>query len=185
MAVLSNVMITESPVWKKLQDHFEQVSDLQMRDLFIAEPQRFKKYSCEHAGLLLDYSKNRITDDTLHLLFDLARTADVESWRGRLFRGEAVNTGENKAALHAVLRDDGRGPAAAAGKSDAAAKDKARLYQVCEDIRAGKLTGSSGKPIRDLVNIGIGGSHLGPTMSCRALAHLARKDFRVFFHHQR
>ncbi len=174
-------MINESLIWKKLQVHFERTPGLQIRDLFSADPQRFQKFSCEHAGLLLDYSKNRVTGVTLELLVELARAADVEGRRDRLFRGEPVNTSEARPALHPVLRDDGHGPAAAAGRTGEAAADKARLYGMCEDLRTGRRTGFSGKPFRDVVGIGIGGSHLGPAMACHALAHLARGDFRVFF----
>ncbi len=175
-------VINEGAAWKKLNDHFNQVSGLYIRDLFAADPQRFQKFSCEYGGLLLDYSKNRVTDVTLEGLVELAREADVEGWRDRLFRGEPVSTdGPRAVALHPVLRDDGHGPAAAARKTSEAAANKAQLYKLCEDVRAGRRAGFSGKPFRDVVCIGIGGSYLGPAMACRALKHLAREDLRVFF----
>ena len=174
-------MINESKAWKKLQAHFEQLSDLHMRDLFSDNPERFEKFSFEHAGLLIDYSKNRITTKTLELLISLAREADVEGRRDMLFRGEPVDTSEVWPAMHPVLRDDGSGPAAVAGRTADALADKARLYEVCAAIREGRHTGFSGKPLRDIVSIGIGGSHLGPAMACHALAHLALEACRVFF----
>ena len=152
-----------------------------MRDLFACDARRHERFSIAYRGLLLDYSKNRISDEALALLFELAREAQLEKWRERLFRGEAVNTGEHKAALHLVLRDDGHGPAAAAGKTDEVVADKARMYALCEDIRAGRLTGYGGQPLRNIVNIGIGGSYLGSATTCHALAHLAADDLRVFF----
>ena len=174
-------MMNENPSWKKLQDCFESVSDLKMRDLFLADLQRGGKFSCEHDGLFLDYSKNRITDTVLELLLDLAHEADVEGWRKRLFCGEEINTSESQSALHVALRDNGDGPASLAAKTHEVLTDKAHLYEVCESIRSGKRTGFSNKPFRDIVNIGIGGSHLGPAMACHALAHLASENLRVFF----
>ncbi len=174
-------MINQSAIWKKLQDHFKQVSDLKLRDLFAADAKRFRKFSLEREGLFLDYSKNRITDVTFGLLMELAREAEIEAWRERLFRGDKVNLSEAKPALHAALRDDGHGPAAAAGKSDEAASDRARMYELCEEVRAGRRTGFSGKPFRTVVNVGTGGSHLGPATACRALAHLGRDDLSVSF----
>lgn len=174
-------MINESSTWKKLQDHFKQTSGLHLRDLFAADARRFQTFSCEHQGLFLDYSKNRITGVTFELLTELAREAGVEAWRERLFRGDPVNLSEAKPALHPTLRDDGHGPAAAAGKSDEAAADRARMYELCEDVRAGRRTGFGGKPFRTVVNVGTGGSHLGPAAACRALAHLGRDGLNLSF----
>ena len=174
-------MIDKSPIWKELQRCFERSSGLQMRDLFADDPRRSEKFSCEHQGLFLDYSKNLITDTSFRLLIELARQAEVETWVARLFSGERVNSSERLPALHPVLRDDGKGPASGAGSSDAAAAQKARMYEICEAVRSGKRTGSSGKPLRHIVNIGIGGSHLGPALGCEALADFGMEGLNVFF----
>ena len=174
-------MIDKSPIWKELQRCCERSSGLRMQDLFADDPRRFQKFSCEHQGLFLDYSKNLITDTSFRLLIELARQAEVETWLVRLFAGEHVNSSERSPALHTVLRDDGRGPAAAAGSSEAAAADKARMYEICEAVRSGRRVGFSRKPLRHIVNIGIGGSHLGPAMGCKALAGLGLAGLDVSF----
>ena len=152
-----------------------------MRELFSADPRRFQKFSCEHAGLFLDYSKNRVTDATLELLFALAREAGVEDQRDALFRGELLGADGTRTAAHPALRDDGHGPAAAAGRTDEALADRARMHDLCKNLRSGRHTGFSGKPPRDVVSLGIGGSHLGPATVAHALKHLGTGNFRVFF----
>ncbi len=154
-----------------------------MLDLFDEDPGRFAKYSIKFKDMLLDYSKNRITDETLNLLFDLARQAKVEDWRDKMFAGEKINTTEGRAVLHTALRNRSNRPIFVDGKNvmpDIHAElEKMRLFS--EKVRGGEWLGYSGKPITDVVNIGIGGSDLGPNMVCRALSPYAKKDLRVHF----
>jgi len=154
-----------------------------MVDLFDEDPERFSKYSIKFKDMLLDYSKNRITDETLTLLFDLARQAKVESWRDKMFAGEKINTTEGRAVLHTALRNRSNRPIFVDGKDvmpDINAElEKMRLFS--EKVRGGKWLGFSGKAITDVVNIGIGGSDLGPNMVCRALSPYAKNNLRVHF----
>ena len=163
--------LTTSPAWEALKIEREKMDARYMRDLFAADPDRFNRYSFETCGLLLDYSKNRITDDSLSKLFDLARFADVEGWRQRLFAGEAINQTENRAALHPALRAPASEPYMANGKDlmedIKAVREKMRSFS--DAVRNGSRIGATGKPITDVINIGIGGSDLGPRMVTHAL----------------
>ena len=175
--------LINTPAWLALLDHHKQVRKMHMLDLFDEDPGRFAKYSIKFKDMLLDYSKNRITDETLNLLFDLARQAKVEDWRDKMFAGEKINTTEGRAVLHTALRNRSNRPIFVDGKNvmpDIHAElEKMRLFS--EKVRGGEWLGYSGKPITDVVNIGIGGSDLGPNMVCRALSSYAKKDLRVHF----
>ena len=143
-----------------------------MRDLFAADPQRFEKYSLEAAGLFLDYSKNRFTQTTLDLLLTLARDSGLEARREAMFSGEKINTTEGRAVLHTALRAPRTAPNLHLDGQDVSADVHAVLAQMrgfTEQVRSGAWTGYSGRVITDIVNIGIGGSDLGPAMVCRAL----------------
>lgn len=132
-----------------------------MRELFAEDPGRFEAFSLGLGDLFLDYSKNRITAETMALLQALARERDVEGWRGRMAAGEDVNTTEGRPALHMALRDPGAGGEIASARK--------AMEKICNDIRDGKMTGATGKPFQAVVNLGAGGSHLGPAMVARAL----------------
>ncbi len=171
------------PAWSQLTAHYEQAKHLQMRDLFAAAPDRFDRLSLSLPGLLLDYSKNRVTEETMRLLCDLAGQAGVETWRQRMFAGEAINGTEGRAVLHTALRDRSGSPRLVAGE-DVMPAVRAVLTQMrrfVTDVQAGRWTGYSGKPIRDIVNIGIGGSDLGPVMVSEALAPFVSRDLRLHF----
>ena len=176
--------LTESPAWKALEAHFEEVSGLQMRDLFDADPERFAKFSLEFGEILLDYSKNRITGETLPLLLDLARQADVEGWRGRMFAGERINLTEDRAVLHTALRNRANTPVMVGGEDVMPAVNRvlAHMGDFVGRVRSGEWKGYTGKAITDVVNIGIGGSDLGPVMVTEALkAYADDERLRVHF----
>ena len=173
--------LTKSKPWKALQAHYARISRKHMREMFAKDPQRFDKFSLEACGIFLDYSKNRITEKTMRLLFDLARHAGVEEWRDKMFRGEKINVTENRAVLHVALRNRANTPILVEGK-DVMPEVNAVLAHMREfstAIRSGAWKGYTGKAITDVVNIGIGGSDLGPVMVTEALKPYAKRDLRV------
>ena len=162
---------TQTPAWQKLGDHAAQVKDLHMRDLFAADPQRFEKFSLHCGDLLLDYSKNRITDKTRALLLELAAECDVKARARQMFKGEKINFTERRAVLHTALRNRSESPVYIDGE-DVMPQVNAvleHMRQFTEQVRAGIWTGYTGKAMTDVVNIGIGGSDLGPVMATQAL----------------
>lgn len=175
--------LTQHPSWQSLCHHQKTMSTQHMRDLFNADPKRFDTFSLIHEDLLLDYSKHRITSETLTLLFQMAREANIENWRDRMFSGEKINITENRAVLHTALRNRGNSPVYVDGK-DVMPEVNAVLEQMrsfTEKVRSGEWTGFSGKAITDIVNIGIGGSDLGPVMVCDALKPYASPNLNVHF----
>ena len=162
---------TQTRAWKQLAAHFEEIGELHMRDLFTEDPQRFERFSLHCGDLLLDYSKNRITAETMQLLFELAGECDVKGWTKRMFSGEKINFTERRAVLHTALRNRSNSPVYVDGE-DVMPKINAVLDQMrrfSEQVRSGAWTGYTGKRITDAVNIGIGGSDLGPVMVTEAL----------------
>ncbi len=163
--------LTQAPAYRALQTHFAEASEWKMRTLFAQEPDRFERFSIEAAGLLLDYSKNRIGDTTMQLLLQLAQERGVEQRRDAMFAGEKINVTERRAVLHTVLRAP-RGSTLLVDGQDVVQEVHAvldRIRAFTERVRSGQWLGRGGKPITDIVNIGIGGSDLGPAMVCRAL----------------
>lgn len=162
---------TQSSAWKALQAHYESNGKtLSMEHLFAQNPRRFSDYSTEFIGadssILLDYSKNLVESDTMKLLFDLVRESKVEEWRDRMFKGEPINSTEQRAVLHIALRNRSNTPIYVAGK-DVCPDVNAVLEKmkgITNDIHGGVWKGYTGKNITDIVNIGIGGSDLGPVM---------------------
>jgi glucose-6-phosphate isomerase len=175
--------LTESATWQQLVAHQRDVAPLHMRDLFAADPARFDKFSLKYNDILLDFSKNRITDDTLPLLLKLARECRVEEWRDRMFSGEKINTTENRAVLHVALRNRCDRPIFVDGIDVMPGVNRVleQIRDFTERVRHGVWRGFSGKPITDVVNIGIGGSDLGPFMVCSALKSYSRSDLRAHF----
>ncbi len=175
--------LTKSTAWKALRDHHKHIAKKHMRELFAKDPHRFDKFSLEACGILLDYSKNRITEKTMRLLFALARQADVETWRDRMFGGEKINVTEQRAVLHVALRNRSNRPMLVDGKDvmpDVNAVLE-HMKQFSNAVRDGKWKGYTGQPITDVVNIGIGGSDLGPVMVTEALKPYAKPNLRVHF----
>ncbi len=163
--------LTRSPVWAALAAHRDALAGTTLRALFDADPGRFDRFSLRLGGLLLDVSKNRVTDETLSLLTALARARDVEGWRDRMFAGDRINTTEDRAVLHTALRNRANRPVLVDGRDVMPDVNAvlARMAAFCDRVRDGDWRGHTGKPITDIVNIGIGGSDLGPAMAAQAL----------------
>ena len=161
--------VTQLAEWRALAEHHASAVSLDLRRLFDQDPGRFEQLSVSHDGLLLDCSKNLITRDTLRLLTALAQARGLPAAIERLFTGERVNSTEGRAALHVALRADQ--PISIDGRDVVADVRSvlARMRHFCEGVRSGKLTGATGRAFSDVVNIGIGGSHLGPALACEAL----------------
>jgi glucose-6-phosphate isomerase len=162
---------TALPAWQALLAHQREIALLHMRDLFAQDPQRFTRFSLEAAGLLLDYSKNLIDERTLPLLCQLAQEAHVARKRDAMLAGERINFTENRAVLHTALRNRSSRPVLMDGRDvmPDVRRVLAQMRGFAEAVRAGAIRGHTGKPIADVVNIGIGGSDLGPQMVCEAL----------------
>ena len=175
--------LTTLPVWQTLCQHQQSVVKLHMRDLFANDPKRFEKYSFHLDDILFDFSKHRITDETLPFLIQVAREADIENWRDKMFSGEKINITENRAVLHTALRNRSNTPVLVDGK-DVMPDINAVLAQMrtfANKVRKGDWKGFTGKRITDIVNIGIGGSDLGPVMVCDALKPYANPDLNIHF----
>ncbi len=168
--------LTATPEWKALAAHHEQISNRHLRDLFAEDPDRATRLTTEAADLVLDYSKHRVTDETLDLLLAVARVAQVEERRDAMFAGAHINTTEDRAVLHVALRIP-PGSALTVDGQDVAGDVHAvlgKMGELSERIRAGSWTGATGARIDAVVNIGIGGSDLGPAMATAALADYAQ-----------
>ena len=175
--------LTTLPAWQALETHAATVRATHLRDLFADDPDRFARFSFTLGPLMADYSKNRITAETMGLLMELARARHVEAGRAAMFAGEHINTTENRAVLHVALRNRAARPMTAGGADvmPEVRATRARLQKFAEEVRAGTWTGATGKPIRHIVNIGIGGSHLGPMFVADALKDHQRADVSVAF----
>jgi glucose-6-phosphate isomerase len=175
--------LTGSPAWTALTAHAERLRDAHLRDLFARDPGRFERLSFAFEDMLVDVSKHRITDETLRLLLDLARARDVEGWRDRMLAGEAINGTEGRAVLHVALRNRSRTPIRVDGVDVMPAVDEvlARIEAFSTQVRDSLWRGHTGQRITDVVNIGIGGSDLGPLMVCQALEPYASPSLRAHF----
>ena len=174
---------TQLPAWKALEAHYQEVAPLQMRDLFKEDPKRFEKFSLRFEDILFDFSKNRITDKTLPLLYDLARQSDLKGWTEKMFTGQKINTTEDRAVLHVALRNRSNRPILVDGQDVMPEVNAvlAHMRQFSEAIRSGSWKGYTGKAITDVVNIGIGGSDLGPVMATEALKPYGKPGLHVHF----
>jgi glucose-6-phosphate isomerase len=175
--------LRDQPAWRELERHFEQVRGTHLRDLFAADPERGERLVADGAGLHLDFSKNRITDETVIMLGELARECGVEARREAMFAGEHVNVSEDRAVLHVTLRMP-RERSLVVDGVDVVREVHAtldRMAAFAERVRSGDWTGHTGKPICNVVNVGIGGSDLGPTMAYEALRHYSRRDLTFRF----
>ena len=167
--------LPQTAEWQALQKHYETIKDSQMRDMFAKDPQRFNKFSLKLENMLLDYSKNRINEETMKLLVDLAKASGVEEAREKMFTGEKINWTEGRAVLHTALRNRSNKPVMVDGKDVMPDVNAvlAKMKAFCEKVRSGEWKGFTGKKIKNVVNIGIGGSDLGPVMITEALKHYA------------
>jgi glucose-6-phosphate isomerase len=175
--------LVESPAWQALIQHQREIGELHMRDLFAEDPQRFERFSLQLGDILFDFSKNRITTETMGLLFDLARQANLTQWIEAMFTGQKINTTEDRAVLHIALRNRSNNPVFVEGNDVMPEVNRVleKMRSFSEAVRSGEWKGYTGKPITDIVNIGIGGSDLGPKMVCEALKPYARQDLRAHF----
>jgi len=175
--------IKKSSSWKALEVHFNSIKTVHMRDLFSEDEDRFKKNHILFNDILVDYSKNRITEETKKNLISLAKEAHIESLRDNLFSGEKVNFTEDRSALHTALRNQSRKPIYSNGKNVMpdvnASLEKMKL--ISESVRTGDWKGYTGEKIRTVVNIGIGGSNLGPSMACKALKSFGSSSITPLF----
>ena len=169
--------------WKALTEHAKDMKTRHMNYLFSADNQRFEKFSIQLPTLLLDYSKNIATDETLSKLIDLARECDVESWREKMFRGERINNTENRAVLHTALRNRSLTPIYLDGRNITEDVESVlcKMKSFTEKVRQGKWLGYSGKRITHIVNIGVGGSNLGPQMVTEALKQFSDNSLSVHY----
>jgi glucose-6-phosphate isomerase len=169
--------------WRALGGHFAEIGERHLRDLFDADPQRGERLVADGAGLHLDFSKNRIVDETVILLGELARERGVEQRREAMFRGEHINVSEDRAVLHVALRMPRERSLIVDGVDVVKEVHETlrRMGDFAERVRSGDWTGHTGVPIRNVVNIGIGGSDLGPTMAYEALRHFSRRDMTFRF----
>jgi len=179
----ANNQLTSRPAWQALQEHYLKVQQLHMRNLFADDPQRAERFSVEALGVYLDFSKNRITDETIRLLLDVAKSSNLRERIDAMFAGQKINITEDRAVLHVALR---------APKSQRILVDGEnvvpKVHQVLDrmaafatKVRSGEWKGHTGKRIRNVVNIGIGGSDLGPMMAYEALKHYADRALTLRF----
>jgi glucose-6-phosphate isomerase len=166
---MSNLI--ETRAWKALEQHQREIAPVQMREMFNSDPQRFEKFSITWNDFLVDYSKNRITPQTMALLFDLGRAVDLKGWVEKMFRGDKINSTEHRSVLHIALRNRSNTPILVDGEDVMPAVNKvlSHMREFTEAVRHGAWKGYTGKAITDVVNIGIGGSDLGPVMVTEAL----------------
>jgi glucose-6-phosphate isomerase len=175
--------LTRRPAWEALVRHHAEVAPRHLRDLFAADATRGERLVAEGAGLFLDYSKNRITDETVPLLVDLAVQSRLAERRDAMFAGDRINVSENRSVLHVALRMP-RGRSLLVDGRDVVADVHEvldRMADFARRLRSGEWTGHTGKAIRNVVNIGIGGSDLGPVMAYEALRHYTRRDMTFRF----
>ena len=175
--------LRERKAWQALQRHYDQIAGRHLRDLFAEDPGRGERLTAEAAGLYLDYSKNRVTDETMRLLVELAEESGVPERRDAMFRGEHINVSEDRAVLHVALRMP-EGESLVVDGVDVVAQVHEVLRRMADfsnRIRSGEWTGHTGKRIRNVVNIGIGGSDLGPVMAYEALRHYSTRDITFRF----
>jgi len=176
-------LVTARPMWKALAAHVEEIRGLHLRDLFADDPRRAERMTAEAAGLRLDYAKNRITDETLRLLVALAGECGLRQRIEAMFRGDRINVTEDRPVLHIALRAP-RGAFIMVDGENVVPQVHAvldRMAAFAEQIRSGGWRGHTGRPIRTIINVGIGGSDLGPVMACEALRHYADRGLTFRF----
>jgi glucose-6-phosphate isomerase len=175
--------LRERKAWQALERHYAEISGTHLRDLFAADPGRGERLTAEAVGIYLDYSKNRITDETLALLTELAEESRVAERRDAMFRGEHINVSENRAVLHTALRLPATATLVVDGQDVVAEVHAvlARMRDFTDRVRSGEFKGYTGKPIKNVINVGIGGSDLGPVMAYEALKHYSTRDITFRF----
>jgi len=181
--MLPSLNPTRTESWRKLGEHYKQVKGLHMKELFAKDPQRFSKFSLRFQDILIDYSKNRITEETMQLLLGIARDVNLADSIEKMFTGDRINTTEDRAVLHVALRNRSNTPIVVDGKDVMPDVNRVlgRMKDFSQRLHSGEWTGYSSQKITDIVNIGIGGSDLGPVMVTECLKPYAREGIRVHF----
>ncbi len=174
---------TKTKSWQHLSEHFEKIKDVQMKNLFANDPQRFNRFSIRFEDILLDYSKNRITEETLQLLLELANESGLSDAIDQMFTGAKINETENRAVLHIALRNRESSPIEVDGTAVMPEVNAvlAKMKDFSNKVNSGEWLGYTGQRISDIVNIGIGGSDLGPVMVTEALKPYAKEGLSVHF----
>jgi glucose-6-phosphate isomerase len=175
--------LSERPAWKALAAHYQKIRDMHLRQIFVDDPARGERFTVEAGGIFLDYSKNRITDETLNLLVQLAEESGLRTHIDAMFSGEKINITENRAVLHVALRAP-KGESIFVDGEDVVPSVHAVLDKMAafaERVRSGAWKGHTGKRIRNVINIGIGGSDLGPVMAYEALKYYSQRDITFRF----
>jgi glucose-6-phosphate isomerase len=175
--------VTETPAWRALAAHYDQIKDAHLRDMFADDPDRAAKFTVDGAGLTLDYSKNRVTGETMKLLVDLARERKVAERRDAMFAGEKINVSEDRAVLHVALRAP-KGEVIKTGGHDVVPDVHDvldRMAAFADRVRSGAWKGHTGRRIKNVINIGIGGSYLGPEMAYLALRPHSDREITLRF----
>jgi glucose-6-phosphate isomerase len=175
--------LTERPAWKALGAHYRQIRDVQLRQLFAEDSTRGQRLTAEAGGIFLDYSKNRVTDETLKLLLQLAEESGLRERIDAMFGGQKINITENRAVLHVALRAPRDASILVDGENVVPAVHAVldKMAAFCDRVRSGAWKGHTGKRIRNVINIGIGGSDLGPVMAYEALRHYSQRDLNFHF----
>ena len=179
----TRAQLTQRPAWKALEAHYQKIRGLHLRDLFSGDPKRAERMTVEGAGIYFDYSKNRITDETVTLLLQLAEESGLRSRIDAMFRGEKINVTEKRAVLHVALRAP-KAQSILVDGEDVVPQVHAVLDRMADfsaAVRSGTWKGYTGKAIRNIINVGIGGSDLGPVMAYEALRHYSRRDLTFRF----
>src|SRR6516165_9560963 len=177
------IPLVERRTWKELKSHYKKARAFSLRKLFKDDPKRGERLTLEAVGIFLDYSKNRMTDETLKLLVQLARESRLEERRDAMFRGEKINITERRAVLHVALRPP-KGQSIMVDGRDVVPDVHAvldKMADFADRVLSGEWKGHTGKPIRNVINIGIGGSDLGPVMAYEALKYYSRRDMTFRF----
>jgi glucose-6-phosphate isomerase len=180
---MPTIPLRERPSWKALEQHHADIGGRHLRDLFAQDAGRGERMTVQASGLYLDYSKNRVTDETLRLLIELARECGLEERRDMMLRGERINVSENRPVLHTALRMPKDSSLVVDGTDVVAQVHEVldRMTAFSERVRSGEWKGFTGNPIKNIVNVGIGGSDLGPVMAYEALRHYSRRDLTFRF----
>ena len=180
---MSKPDVATTAAWKALEAHFEATKDVQMKDQFAADPDRFNKLSLKFEDILMDFSKNRVSEETMDLLYKLAEEMDVMGTAKAMFSGDKINNTEGRAVLHVALRNQSNTPILVDGEDVMPAVNEtlSRIKAFTEKVRSGEWKGQTGKSINAIVNIGIGGSDLGPVMVCESLKPYCKRDLKMHF----
>lgn len=175
--------INQSPIWQALNQHKKDIEPISLREMFKSDATRFDQFHIQFNDLLLDYSKHLISKETINLLVKLAKEADIEGWRDRMFKGEKINSTEHRAVLHTALRNQNETSIMSDGE-DVMPKIKnvlKKMKRFSEEVRSGQWKGFTGRAITNVINVGIGGSDLGPSMVCQALKPYSSKTITPYF----